>query len=402
MTSDDQSGPPFSHQYSWDAEGRQTSVATVGGSTTNYTYDGDGYRVKKSGGSNTTLYWYAPWGDVLTETGADGSNPTEYIFFGGRRIARRDSSGNVSYYLSDILGSSRVIADSNGNLLDDCDFLPYGSEVCAASSSGNHYKFDGMERDSESGLDHTLNRQYASNYGRWLSPDMVGGRLDDPQTLNKYGYVRNSPTTLTDPAGLYICNGTKEQCKGFELARNNILNNRNATEAELRAANSYGDPGKDNGVHVSFADKLKGDRGGITKNRGTGVESDPNDPMKGIAAVDVKILSSEAGSEETVAHEGSHVADRQDVVSALNRGDMEAVRALNLTGRQSEVRAYQLSIRYAQRGNTTLNFGPCGLQGECKFPPGMLPALRDQRINDLLDTQYDPRDLNSLIIPGLP
>jgi hypothetical protein len=63
--------------------------------------------------------------------------------------------------------------------------------------------------------------------------------------------------------------------------------------------------------------------------------------------------------------------------------------SLNLTLRQSEIRAYELSIQYAQRGNKTLNFGPCGLMSECKFPPGMMPAQRDQRINDLLD---DPRN----------
>jgi hypothetical protein len=41
--------------------------------------------------------------------------------------------------------------------------------------------------------------------GRWLSPDPGGLKvihLDDPQTWNMYAYVRNNPTTLTDPTGL--------------------------------------------------------------------------------------------------------------------------------------------------------------------------------------------------------
>ena len=90
------------------------------------------------------------------------------------------------------------------------------------------------------------------------------------------------------------------------------------------------------------------------------------------------------------------------MVTALNRGDIDAVRALNITGRQSEIRAYQLSIGYAQRGNQTLNFGACGLMQECKFPPGMMPALMDQRINDLLGTQYSQKNLDQLLFPGLP
>jgi hypothetical protein len=38
--------------------------------------------------------------------------------------------------------------------------------------------------------------------GRFLSPDPLGGHTEDPQTLNKYAYVRNNPLTLTDPTGL--------------------------------------------------------------------------------------------------------------------------------------------------------------------------------------------------------
>ena len=50
----------------------------------------------------------------------------------------------------------------------------------------------------------TLNRHYTPS-GRWLSPDPGGVKvvhLDDPQTWNMYAYVRNNPTTLTDPTGL--------------------------------------------------------------------------------------------------------------------------------------------------------------------------------------------------------
>jgi hypothetical protein len=37
---------------------------------------------------------------------------------------------------------------------------------------------------------------------RFMSPDPLGGHQEDPQTLNKYVYVRNSPLGLTDPTGL--------------------------------------------------------------------------------------------------------------------------------------------------------------------------------------------------------
>ena len=76
-----------------------------------YIYDGDGNRVEKSG---TEIYWFGG-SNVPDETDTTGSTANssfnEYVFFGGNRIARRDSSGDVFYYLSDHLGTSRVIAE---------------------------------------------------------------------------------------------------------------------------------------------------------------------------------------------------------------------------------------------------------------------------------------------------
>lgn len=66
----------------------------------------------------------------------------------------------------------------------------------------------GKERDTESGLDYFGARYYASNMGRFMSPDWSANaqavpyaKLDDPQSLNLYGYVRNNPLSRTDPDG---------------------------------------------------------------------------------------------------------------------------------------------------------------------------------------------------------
>jgi hypothetical protein len=56
--------------------------------------------------------------------------------------------------------------------------------------------------------------------GRFMSPDPLGGHLEDPQTLNKYSYVANNPLSRTDPTGLDFnlqCTQTKDNastCQG--------------------------------------------------------------------------------------------------------------------------------------------------------------------------------------------
>jgi RHS repeat-associated protein len=109
----------------------------------------------------------------------------------------------VDYYFADQLGTARVVTNSSGTILDDSDYCPFGRECyVVAESSGNTYKFTGKERDAETGNDYLEARFNSSMLGRFMSPDPLGGHQEDPQTLNKYVYVRNNPLSLTDPTGL--------------------------------------------------------------------------------------------------------------------------------------------------------------------------------------------------------
>ncbi len=40
--------------------------------------------------------------------------------------------------------------------------------------------------------------------GRWMTPDPLGGDVTNPQSLNRYAYVTNNPTTFVDPKGLHL------------------------------------------------------------------------------------------------------------------------------------------------------------------------------------------------------
>ncbi len=185
------------YSYTYDAEGHQISAAGV-----NYIYDGDGQRVEKANG---TIYWYGTGGEVLTESALDGSSPVDYIYFGGRRLARVTSSA-VYYYFGDHLDSARVVVQAGANAsCYEGDFEPYGREHVVTGTCSQHYKFTGKERDTETQNDYFPARFLENNLGRWLSPDPGGVNavhLEDPQTWNMYAYVRNNPATLNDPTGL--------------------------------------------------------------------------------------------------------------------------------------------------------------------------------------------------------
>jgi RHS repeat-associated protein len=72
----------------------------------------------------------------------------------------------------------------------------------------SEHHFTGKERDAESGNDYFGARYYASSMGRFLSPDWSAkeepvpyAKLDNPQTLNLYGYMRNNPLGGVDQDG---------------------------------------------------------------------------------------------------------------------------------------------------------------------------------------------------------
>ena len=135
-------------------------------------------RVEKSG---STIYWYSA-SEVLDETNMAGSvtnsSFNEYIFFGGNRIARRDSSNNVFYYLTDQIGSSRVIADvpsgqTTATMCYDADFEPFGGEHAYTNSCSQNYKFTGIKFQIDAAQGLHIDLSHVVDLGHRL------GRKDD-------------------------------------------------------------------------------------------------------------------------------------------------------------------------------------------------------------------------------
>jgi len=113
--------------------------------------------------------------------------------------------GGVIFDHPDELGSATTATDCTGYNVQERLYYPFGEFWVGAGSLGMHQEFAQLpDYDPETDQYNTPNRHYTP-MGRWLTPDPSGvkaARLDDPQTWNMYAYVRNNPTTLTDPSGL--------------------------------------------------------------------------------------------------------------------------------------------------------------------------------------------------------
>lgn len=153
--------------------------------------------------------------DGTVQTIFDRQTNVSYPSFGSSGVTNQTFEINIAqhdawepldtttYYLGDQIGSTRMTLAGGGWPMSSDIFYSFGQEQ-TASTDPNHYKFATLERDSESGLDHAMFRQYTSTAGRWLSPDPYNGSYDlnNPQSLNRYAYVENSPTGAVDSLGL--------------------------------------------------------------------------------------------------------------------------------------------------------------------------------------------------------
>ena len=115
----------------------------------------------------------------------------------------------VEYYHLDAVGKVLAVMDSNGVIVEQHDYLPYGEEwcgnqVCGSVTPGQPKRFTGKERDAETGLDYFGARYYGSKIGRFTTTDPVytwRENLVDPQRWNRYAYGRNNPLRFVDPDG---------------------------------------------------------------------------------------------------------------------------------------------------------------------------------------------------------
>lgn len=160
---------------------------------TEFVYDGDGGRVKKTTGASTAIY-------IGSLYEVENGIAKKHIFLGANRIVTKESTGGAYYCHSDHLGSSNIVTDQTGNQVTLTEFTPYGSVIKQTGAYDPKYKFTGKELDS-TGLYYYGARYYDAETGRFITADPTVQHPYDPQDLNRYSYARSNPLRYTDPSG---------------------------------------------------------------------------------------------------------------------------------------------------------------------------------------------------------
>jgi RHS repeat-associated protein len=210
-------------KYTFDADGRLAKVTENDLVRASFVYDGAGARVKKTTSQGTTLYI-----GKLYEQRPNGDR-VDHVYAGGQHvcdIVRGSSTTQTYYYHPDHLGSVAIVSDSGGNVVQELTYGPFGEAITTEGASPLRHKYTGQEEDPEIGLYYYNARYYDPAIGRFISPDDLIPSSSDSQALNRYAYVRNSPTGLTDPTGNSpfgaigaIIGGISGAIQGYEYAR---------------------------------------------------------------------------------------------------------------------------------------------------------------------------------------
>ena len=107
------------------------------------------------------------------------------------------------YYHSDHLSGSNIITDRSGVLVDHYEYTAFGKErfndtTCNPPITA---RYTGQELDEDTGLYYYGARYYDPELARFIQADSIVSEPGDPQSFNRYAYVRNNPLKYADPTG---------------------------------------------------------------------------------------------------------------------------------------------------------------------------------------------------------
>ncbi|WP_199244331.1 RHS repeat domain-containing protein [Pseudodesulfovibrio cashew] len=225
-------------RFSYRLDNRLQSAGNNG-----YTHDGNGFRSIWNNGGRYTTYAYAPdyrllraekedegtvfefahddegrrvakycngglteayaWRDFIRLAGFhDGEQAFEFAYVEDERTpyAMRREDGFIAYLFCDQVGSLRVVADMDGNVIKEILYDPFGGIIEDTNPALRiPIGFAGGLHDRDLGFVRFGWRDYDPFTSRWTAPDPMGDAGGDDDW---YGYCLDDPVNTYDPRGL--------------------------------------------------------------------------------------------------------------------------------------------------------------------------------------------------------
>ena len=131
-----------------------------------------------------------------------------YYYANTQLVSRLDQSSDPNnnacyYYLSDRLGSIRLMLDTDAAPINSYTYDPFGNqfESEAHETIGNPYQFAGYRWDEDADMFYCNARWYNPEIYRFTGRDPMRGKLNNPLSLHAYLYCMNDSVNHRDPDG---------------------------------------------------------------------------------------------------------------------------------------------------------------------------------------------------------
>ena len=190
--------------FTWK-HGRELASYAKNGTTYTYSYDDDGYRVKKKTGSTETIY-YRNGSTLLTQK--TGSDRLDFFYDENEQLLGFKDNGTKYYYTKNLQGDITGILDASGTKVVEYTYDAWGKPLTCtgtkASTIGvkNPFRYRGYYYDAETGFYYVSSRYYDPEIGRWINADdAIAGVGGDVRGYNLFSYCMNNPVNMSDHTG---------------------------------------------------------------------------------------------------------------------------------------------------------------------------------------------------------
>ena len=162
-----------------------------------YTYLADGTKIKTINASGVGYDYIGSF-----KYNRSNSNITlESVATAGGRTYKTSSGYEARYFVTDHLGSTRLVTNSSGTVLEQNDYMPYGDRHAnsALAASTNPYLYNGKESQKDFGIN------YIDSEARFQRLDGAFNSIDplseENYWISPYVYCNVNPINTTDPDG---------------------------------------------------------------------------------------------------------------------------------------------------------------------------------------------------------